>query len=102
MCSSDLMLDFYADWCIECKHLEKQTFAHAEVAPRLSGMKLLRADVTAGSAEDKALLEHYGLFGPPAVLFFADGQEMRNNRVTGFVEASEFNGHLDRLSPARP
>ncbi len=97
-----VMLDFYADWCIECKHLEKQTFAHAEVAPRLAGMRLLRADVTAGSAEDKALLEHYGLFGPPAVLFFAAGEEMRNNRVTGFVEASEFNGHLDRLGTARP
>ncbi len=97
-----VMLDFYADWCIECKHLEKQTFAHAEVAPRLSGMKLLRADVTAGSADDKALLEHYGLFGPPAVLFFTDGQELRNNRVTGFVEASEFNGHLDRLGTTRP
>lgn len=97
-----VMLDFYADWCIECKHLEKQTFAHADVAPRLSGMKLLRADVTAGSAEDKALLEHYGLFGPPAVLFFTDGQELRNNRVTGFVEASEFNGYLDRLGANRP
>jgi len=97
-----VMLDFYADWCVECKHLEKQTFAHAEVAPRLAGLKLLRADVTAGSADDKALLEHYGLFGPPAVLFFADGQELRNNRVTGFVEATEFNGHLDRLSTSRP
>ncbi len=97
-----VMLDFYADWCIECKHLEKQTFAHAEVAPRLSGLKLLRADVTAGSPADKALLEHYGLFGPPAVLFFADGEEMRNNRVTGFVEATEFNGHLDRLGTSRP
>ena len=97
-----VMLDFYADWCIECKHLEKQTFAHAEVAPRLSGIRLLRADVTAGSADDKALLEHYGLFGPPAVLFFAAGEEMRNNRVTGFVEAFEFNEHLDRLGTARP
>ncbi|MBK8957973.1 MAG: protein-disulfide reductase DsbD [Proteobacteria bacterium] len=97
-----VMLDFYADWCIECKHLEKQTFAHSDVAPRLTGLKLLRADVTAGSADDKALLEHYGLFGPPAVLFFTDGQELRNNRVTGFVEASEFNGHLDRLGATRP
>lgn len=97
-----VMLDFYADWCIECKHLEKQTFAHAAVAPRLTGIKLLRADVTADSPDHKQLLEHYGLFGPPAVLFFADGQEMRNNRVTGFVEASEFNGHLDRLGTAQP
>ena len=97
-----VMLDFYADWCIECKHLEKQTFAHADIAPRLSGMKLLRADVTAGSADDQALLKHYGLFGPPAVLFFVDGEELRGNRVTGFMEADEFAGHLDRLRVARP
>ena len=97
-----VMLDFYADWCIECKHLEKQTFAHADIAPRLSGMKLLRADVTADSADDQALLKHYGLFGPPAVLFFVDGEELRGNRVTGFMEADEFAGHLDRLRVARP
>ena len=97
-----VVLDFYADWCIECKHLEKQTFAHADIAPRLSQMKLLRADVTAGSAADQALLKHYGLFGPPAVLFFANGEELRGNRVTGFIEAAEFGGHLDRLRQLRP
>ena len=97
-----VMLDFYADWCIECKHLEKQTFAHADVAARLAGLKLLRADVTAGSAEDHALLKHYGLFGPPAVLFFVHGEELRGNRITGFVTAEEFNEHLDRISAPRP
>ena len=97
-----VMLDFYADWCIECKHLEKQTFAHADVAARLAGLKLLRADVTAGSAEDHALLKHYGLFGPPAVLFFVHGEELRGNRITGFVTAEEFNKHLDRISALRP
>ena len=97
-----VMLDFYADWCIECKHLEKQTFAHADVAARLAELKLLRADVTAGSAEDHALLKHYGLFGPPAVLFFVHGEELRGNRITGFVTAEEFNEHLDRISAPRP
>ena len=97
-----VMLDFYADWCIECKHLEKQTFAHADVAARLAGLKLLRADVTASSAEDRALLAHYGLFGPPAVLFFADGEELRSHRITGFVAAQEFTAHLDRLNAPRP
>ena len=97
-----VMLDFYADWCIECKHLESQTFADAEVAPRLAGLTLLRADVTAGAPADRALLEHYGLFGPPAVLFFADGEELRSNRITGFVAAKEFKGHLDSLSAAHP
>lgn len=97
-----VMLDFYADWCVECKHLEKQTFAHSDVAPRLAGLRLLRADVTESSPEDKALLEHYGLFGPPAVLFFEGGRELREHRITGFVAAAEFNGHLDRLAAARP
>ena len=97
-----VMLDFYADWCIECKHLEKQTFADAQVAPRLAGLKLLRADVTNGSPADRTLLKHYGLFGPPAVLFFTGGRELRDNRVTGFVAADEFGGHLDRLKRAAP
>lgn len=97
-----VMLDFYADWCVECKHLESQTFADAEIAPRLAGLTLLRADVTAGSEADRALLAHYGLFGPPAVLFFAGGEELRGKRITGFVAAQEFKQHLASLGARHP
>ncbi|MEQ8494086.1 MAG: protein-disulfide reductase DsbD, partial [Gammaproteobacteria bacterium] len=60
-----VMLDVYADWCIECKHLERETFAAPSVSRRLAGLTLLRVDVTANDAVDQALLAQHGLFGPP-------------------------------------
>ena len=92
-----VMLDFYADWCVECKHLERETFSNATVASRLGELVLLRADVTANDSRDQALMSRYGLFGPPAVLFFKNGEELRHNRLVGFVNADEFTGYLDRL-----
>lgn len=92
-----VMLDVYADWCIECKHLERETFADAGVAARLAEMVLLRADVTANDPVDQALLDRFGLFGPPAVLFFRDGEERRQERLLGFADADEFSRRLDRL-----
>jgi thioredoxin:protein disulfide reductase len=92
------MLDFYADWCIECKHLEKNTFANAAVQQALGEVLLLRADVTANDEVDQALLKRFELFGPPAVLFFApDGLEKRSHRVVGFLGAEQFLNHLQAL-----
>lgn len=92
------MLDFYADWCIECKHLEKNTFADASVKVALSEIVLLRADVTANDAVDQTLLKRFELFGPPAVLFFNnDGLEERTHRVVGFVGPDTFAKHLKSL-----
>ena len=85
------MLDFYADWCVSCKEMERYTFPDAEVRRALAGAVLLKADVTANDESDRALLAHFGLFGPPAILFFgADGRERPRYRVIGFVEAEGF------------
>ena len=92
-----VMLDFYADWCVECKILERRTFTDANVAARLGELVLLRADVTDNDAADQALLSRYELFGPPAVLFFKNGRELRSNRLVGFADAEEFTAYLDRL-----
>lgn len=93
-----VMLDFYADWCIECKHLERQTFRHASVQAALSDVVLLRADVTANDAADRELLQRFQLFGPPAVLFFdRNGDELRANRLLGFVGPADFATHLAAL-----
>lgn len=90
-----VMLDFYADWCVSCKEMEKKTFADAGVRQMLANVVLLQADVTANDAEDQALLKRYGLFGPPSILFFgSDGQERRDRRLMGFLEANEFRAHL--------
>ncbi|MBN8741923.1 MAG: hypothetical protein BGP24_18460 [Lysobacterales bacterium 69-70] len=86
-----VMLDFYADWCVSCKEMEKFTFTKPEVHAALNGHTLLKADVTANDATDQALLKHFGLFGPPATIFFgSDGQERRAQRLIGFEAADKF------------
>ncbi len=92
-----VMLDFYADWCVECKRLEKSTFTDPGVQQALSGTTLLKADVTANDADDQALLKAYGLIGPPAILFFGpDGRERRPYRLVGFLAADEVRLHAQR------
>jgi thiol:disulfide interchange protein DsbD len=86
-----VMLDFYADWCVSCKEMEHSTFTVAEVQTALSNSVLLQADVTANDDDDQALLKHFGIFGPPTIAFYGtDGEEKRNFRVVGFMEAAEF------------
>lgn len=86
-----VMLDFYADWCVSCKEMERLTFSDAGVQARLKNAVLLQADVTANDAADKALLQRFQIFGPPATLFFsADGKEQADFRVTGYQDAPQF------------
>jgi thiol:disulfide interchange protein DsbD len=92
-----VMLDFYADWCVACKEMEHLTFADPAIAARLRQARLLQADVTANSADAKALLKRFQLFGPPGILFFdAKGRELAAARTIGFLPADEFAQRLDR------
>jgi thioredoxin:protein disulfide reductase len=93
-----VMLDFYADWCVSCKEMEKYTFSDPTVIAALANTHLLQADVTDNDDIDQALLHgHFGLPGPPAIIFYgADGKERRNHRVVGFVPAEEFTAHVKR------
>ncbi len=92
-----VMLDFYADWCVSCKEMERFTFSDARVAERMGQMLLLKADVTANNEEHKALLKRFGLFGPPGIIFFdAAGKEREGLRVVGFMKAEPFATVLDR------
>ena len=94
-----VMLDFYADWCVSCKEMERFTFSDAKVQARLSDVVLLQADVTANSAEDKALLKRFSLFGPPGMIFFnRDGQEIAY-RVIGYEAPEKFLASLDKAVP---
>lgn len=91
-----VLLDFYADWCVSCKEMEKLTFPDAKVKARLANVVLLQADVTANNADDKALLKRFGLFGPPGIILFgADGRE-RPVRVIGYQSANRFLDSLER------
>jgi len=90
-----VMLDFYADWCVYCKQLERDTFPDPAVQEALAAGVLLKADVTANDEADKALLAHLGIPAPPAMIFYGpDGVERRNSRLLGFMGAKEFADHV--------
>lgn len=92
-----VMLDFYADWCIECKRMEKTTFADQQVQKQLENVMLIKADVTANDSDDQNLLKSMGLIGPPAILFFTpDGTEKRKFRITGYADPTAFKNHIKR------
>jgi thiol:disulfide interchange protein DsbD len=91
-----VMLDFYADWCISCKEMERFTFVDPQVRARMSRMLVLQADVTDSTPEADALLKRFGLFGPPGIVFFSPtGVELERVRVIGFQPAEKFVGALD-------
>ena len=86
-----VMLDFYADWCVSCKEMEKLTFTDLRVRARLDNLLLLQVDVTQNSPADRALLKRFNLFGPPGILFFdAQGRELGAQRVIGYQDATRF------------
>ena len=92
-----VMLDFYADWCTYCIQFEKYVFTDGNVQSTLSNTVLLQADVTANDDQDKALLGHLGLIAPPAILFWdKGGNEKKNYRVMGYMEADKFNSHAKK------
>jgi thiol:disulfide interchange protein DsbD len=93
------MLDFYADWCVSCKEMEKYTFSVPEVRQDLAGFVLLKADVTANSEADQALFRRFGVYGPPTTAFFGlHGGECRAFRLVGYVKAEDFRSHLARFA----
>ena len=89
------MLDFYADWCVSCIEMEEYTFTDAGVQDALSNTVLLQADVTANDDEDQALLQRFGVFGPPTIIFFgADGVQRQGFEVVGYMKAKDFAEHV--------
>ncbi|UVE46334.1 protein-disulfide reductase DsbD [Pseudomonas chlororaphis] len=86
-----LLLDWYADWCISCKVIEREVLSDRQVVERLQGYRLVRFDITASNREQRALLDRYHLFGPPALMFFGkDGVERADVRVVGEISAADF------------
>lgn len=95
-----VMLDLYADWCVACKEFEKYTFSDPLVQNALKDTVLLQANVTANTAQDKALLKQLSVLGLPTILFFNEqGEEQPSERVTGFMDATAFSAHLRDRQP---
>lgn len=97
-----VMLDFYADWCVACKEMERFTFSDSKVKAKLGEMLLLRVDVTANTPDDKALLKRFRLFGPPGIVFFEPGgREIAGLRVIGYQPPDQFMRSLDIAASTR-
>ncbi len=98
---NSLMLDFYADWCVSCKEMEAWTFTDERVQAALSNTVWLQADVTANDADDKVLLDRFGVFGPPTIIFFGtDGQQRHGYEVVGYMKAETFADHVQKAFAA--
>ncbi len=95
------MLDFYADWCVDCKRMDKYTFPTPAVQAAMADGLVFKADVTANDTIDQALMREFNVIGPPMILFFdAAGNEMREFRVVGFQSADTFSQHVQRAFEA--
>lgn len=94
-----VMLDLYADWCISCKIMDKAIFQQADVQRQLNQVRWLQLDLTANNAEQRAFLQQHGIFGPPTILFFQDGQEVPNSRLVGELSKAEF---MEKVRPLLP
>jgi len=91
-----VMLDFYADWCISCKELERFVFSNTKVVDAMRNAIALQADVTANDATDKALMARFNIIGPPAILFFNNGVEKRSQRIVGEINAQGYLEHFNK------
>jgi thiol:disulfide interchange protein DsbD len=94
-----VMLDFYADWCTDCKIMEKTTFQDPAVLSALQSVTPLQLDMTANSDTHKAMLKQLKVFGPPTILFFdRDGNEIRDYRLVGLIDTNTMQQHLAQLN----
>lgn len=93
-----VFVHFTADWCISCKLMERDVYPDARVTAALSGYKLIAANVTHTDSNSRELLDQFNLFGPPSLLFFNQGQELRDARIQGEVTADQLQQHLESVS----
>ncbi len=98
--TAPVFLDFYADWCVDCVRMERRTFVDPAVAARMGDFALIKVDVTDYNEDHQAILSHFGLIGPPALLFFSEAQELGDLRRFGFMPPTEFLAHLDQVEQA--
>lgn len=93
-----VMLDLYADWCVACKEFEQYTFSDEQVQAQFQEFKLIQADVTRNNAQDVEILSRYKVLGLPTILFFdPEGNERSEYRVTGYMNAEDFEKHLEKI-----
>lgn len=96
-----VVLDFYADWCISCKVMERNVFNDSDVIQALKPFTLLQLDMTDNTPAQQEMLDRLDLFGPPSILFFdTNGEELGQQRVLGEMNQRQFIEHMRGLMPA--
>ena len=89
-----VLVDVTAEWCIACRIMEKNLF-HNRPA-QMQDWQLVRLDITETTADSKAILARYKLFGPPALLYYQDGQLV--NQQVGEIGRAAFEQTLTALN----
>jgi thiol:disulfide interchange protein DsbD len=93
-----IMLDFYADWCASCKVMEATTFKDAAVINALNHFKVIKIDVTANNADDKAMMSYFNVVAPPTFIFFnKQGKQLNNLKLVGESSAEQFLAILEQI-----
>lgn len=93
-----VLFDFYADWCVSCREMDKYTFTDPTVKTTLQNFVLLRADLSATTKAHRELLKQFNLYGPPGIIIFdTNGQERKNLRIVGFMRAEPFAKHVSQI-----
>ena len=96
-----VMLDFFADWCVACKEMDRFTFHDPKVLEQFKNLTLLQVDVTGNTDDDRALMKRFGLFGPPGIIFFdKSGKEIPESRIVGILDANKFIDHITKYLKA--
>lgn len=96
--SQSVMLDLYADWCVECKRMEITTFQDPNTIQALKNTLTLQLDMSANTQQHKDILKHFGLFGPPTMLFFnSNGEEYSQSRLIGMITSAQLVQHIATL-----
>ncbi|WP_281950662.1 protein-disulfide reductase DsbD [Nitrosophilus kaiyonis] len=92
-----VLVDFWAKWCVSCKELEEITFKDKRVRERFKDFLLIQADVSSNSKENQKLMKHFNIYGPPAILFFKDGKELKDYRIIGYKPPEDFLKVIDNV-----
>ena len=90
-----VMIDFWAEWCAQCKELDEYTYTDKEIIDLSKSFNNIKIDLT---QENDAISEKFDIKGLPVVIFMnSKGEELRDLRVTGFLEPEEFKEKLNSV-----
>lgn len=92
-----VMIDFWASWCINCKELEENIFSDINVKQKLSNFELIKIDVTNSNSDDQEMMKEFQIYGPPALIFFKDGIELKEKQIVGLISSKDFLNHINQI-----